>query len=226
MLSINTIVVPQGAEYQAVCRGLAKANVDHIKVIAIPIGVKHITQVLANYAQEINNSARVLILGLCGSLADTHSVGDLVLVRSCADMSHNLIDLDPELTATIQQQLAISQNHLVAALTSDRMISQASEKRLLSQQYPATIVEMEGYGYVQELQRQAIAVAMIRVISDDLRGDLPDLNPAIDHQGNLKSLPTAIALTKQPLAAIRLIKGSLAGLKTLELITAKLAYSL
>jgi len=55
MLSINTIVVPQGAEYQAVCRGLALANVDRIKVIAIPIGVKHITQVLANYAQEINN---------------------------------------------------------------------------------------------------------------------------------------------------------------------------
>jgi nucleoside phosphorylase len=222
MLSINTIVVPQGAEYQAVCRGLANANVDRIKVIAIPIGVKHITQVLANYAQEMNNSAKVLILGLCGSLADTHSVGDLVLVRSCEDMSHNLIDLDAELTGAIQQQLAIAQSHLVTALTSDRIISQAREKLILSQQYTATIVEMEGYGYVKKLHRQGIAVAMIRVVSDDLRGDLPDLNQAINSQGNLQTLPLAISLIKQPVAAIRLIRGSLTGLKTLEEITAKL----
>jgi nucleoside phosphorylase len=222
MLSINTIVVPQGAEYQAVCRGLAKANIDHIKVIAIPIGVKHITQVLANYAQEINSSAKVLILGLCGSLADTHAVGDLVLVRSCEDLSHNLIDLDAELTAAIQQQLTIDQSHLVAALTSDRMINQAREKLILAQQYSATIVEMEGYGYVKELQRQGVAVAMMRVVSDDLRGDLPDLNQAIDSQGNLQTLPLAIALIKQPIAAIRLIRGSLTGLRALEAITAKL----
>jgi nucleoside phosphorylase len=222
MLSINTIVVPQGAEYQAVCRGLAKANIDHIKVIAIPIGVKHITQVLANYAQEINSSAKVLILGLCGSLADTHAVGDLVLVRSCEDLSHNLIDLDAELTAAIQQQLTIDQSNLVAALTSDRMINQAREKLILAQQYSATIVEMEGYGYVKELQRQGLAVAMMRVVSDDLRGDLPDLNQSIDSQGNLQTLPLAIALIKQPLAAIRLIRGSLTGLRALEAITAKL----
>jgi nucleoside phosphorylase len=222
MLSINTIVVPQGAEYQAVCRGLAKANIDHIKVIAIPIGVKHITQVLANYAQEINSSAKVLILGLCGSLADTHAVGDLVLVRSCEDLSHNLIDLDAELTAAIQQQLTIDQSHLVAALTSDRMINQAREKLILAQQHPSTIVEMEGYGYVKELQRQGVAVAMMRVVSDDLRGDLPDLNQAIDSQGNLQTLALAIALIKQPIAAIRLMRGSLTGLRALEAITAKL----
>jgi len=226
MLSINTIVVPQGAEYQAVCRGLALANVDRIKVIAIPIGVKHITQVLANYAQEINNSAKVLILGLCGSLADTHSVGDLVLVRSCEDLNHNLIDLDAELTGAIQQQLAIAQSHLVAALTSDRIITQAKEKLILARQYSANIVEMEGYGYVKELQHQGVAVAMIRVVSDDLRGDLPDLNQAINSQGNLQTLPLAISLIKQPVAAIRLIRGSLTGLKTLEEITAKLANSL
>jgi nucleoside phosphorylase len=222
MLSINTIVVPQGAEYQAVCRGLAKANIDHIKVIAIPIGVKHITQVLANYAQEINSSAKVLILGLCGSLADTHAVGDLVLVRSCEDLSHNLIDLDAELTAAIQQQLTIDQSHLVAALTSDRIITQADAKGILAQQYSATIVEMEGYGYVKELQRQGVAVAMMRVVSDDLRGDLPDLNQAIDSQGNLQTLALAIALIKQPIAAIRLMRGSLTGLRALEAITAKL----
>lgn len=219
MLSINTIVVPQGAEYQAVCRGLSKAQVDSIQVIAIPIGVRQISQVLANYSQHIDSWTNVLIMGLCGSLSDSYTVQDSVLIKSCQDLNHNLIDLDAELTAKIQQKLSID---LVNALTSDRIITRAKDKLILAQQYVSSIVEMEGYSYINALQRQGIAVAMVRVVSDDLRGDIPDLNQAIDGQGNLKTLPLAIAFIKQPVAAIRLIKGSLAGLKALEEITAKL----
>ena len=105
MPSINTIVVPQGAEYQAVCRGLAKANLDTVQVIAIPIGVKYMAQVLSDYSEQINSSANVLIMGLCGSLSDSHHVGDSVLVKSCADLSHNLIDLDAILKKTVSQSL-------------------------------------------------------------------------------------------------------------------------
>jgi nucleoside phosphorylase len=225
MLLIDTIVVPQGSEYQAVCRGLSKAGVDSIKIIAIPIGVKHSTQVLLNYSQEINSSANILIMGLCGSLSNCHTVQDYVLVKSCEDINHNLIDLDAELTNNIQRKLSTSLKSsvdLVTTLTSDRIINQAREKFILAQQYSATIVEMEGYSYVKELQRQGIAVAMLRVVSDDLRGDIPDLNQVIDSQGNIKSLPMAISLIKQPITAIRLIRGSLTGLKALETITAKL----
>ncbi|MEN9568354.1 MAG: hypothetical protein RLZZ69_3550, partial [Cyanobacteriota bacterium] len=196
-----------------------------IKVIAIPIGVKHTTQVLLNYSEEINRSANVLIMGLCGSLSNCHTVKDYVLVKSCQDINHNLIDLDAELTTNIQRKLSTSLKSsvdLVIALTSDRIINQAREKFILAQQYSATIVEMEGYSYVKELQRQGIAVAMLRVVSDDLRGDIPDLNQVIDSQGNIKSLPMAISLIKQPITAIRLIRGSLTGLKALETITAKL----
>jgi purine-nucleoside phosphorylase len=227
MLSINTIVVPQGAEYQAVCRGLAKAKVkERIQVIAIPLGVKQMSQVLVNYGEIISNSSNVLIMGLCGSLSNTYAVGDSVVVKSCVDLDHYFIDLDAELTAAIQRELSKSsiQIDLVAALTSDRIITQADAKEILAQQYPATIVEMEGSGYVAELQRQGIAVAMMRVVSDDLAGDIPDLNQAIDSQGNLQTLPLALSLIKQPLAGIRLIRGSLTGLKVLEAITAKLFY--
>ncbi|MEM6614481.1 MAG: hypothetical protein AAF652_19990, partial [Cyanobacteria bacterium P01_C01_bin.72] len=90
------------------------------------------------------------------------------------------------------------------------------------QQYTATIVEMEGYSYVQELQRRDKSVSMLRIVSDDLSGDLPNLNQAIDSQGNLKTLPMAIAMLQQPLAAARLIKGSLTGLKKLEQLTTEL----
>lgn len=219
MLSINTIVVPQGAEYHAVCRGLAKAKIDSIQVIAIPLGVKQISQVFSDYSEPINSSTNVLIMGLCGGLSDCHHVGDSVLVTSCQDLSHQLVHLDAKLTGELQQKLSIN---LVAGLTSDRVITRAREKLILAQEYFVSIVEMEGYSYVRKLQRQGIAVAMLRVVSDDLCGDIPDLNQAIDSQGNLKTLPMAIALSKQPLAAIKFIRNSLAGLKALEQITAQL----
>lgn len=219
MLSINTIVVPQGAEYQAVCRGLAKARQENVPIIAIPIGVSQLKDVFVDYSSVISHGKNILILGLCGSLTKAHCLGDSVLVHSCIDLSHNKIELDAELTAKIQHQLDIK---TAIGLTSDRVITQVSAKLELAQQYTATIVEMEGYSYVQELQRRDKSVSMLRIVSDDLSGDLPNLNQAIDSQGNLKTLPMAIAMLQQPLAAARLIKGSLTGLKKLEQLTTEL----
>lgn len=225
MLSINTIVVPQGAEYQAVCRGLQKANLDNLdnlsnlEIIAIPIGVEFADLILLDNRDRLNDSSGVLIIGLCGSLSDCHSIGDSVLVTGCKDLENNFVHLNSQLTAEIQHQLAIE---TVAGLTSDRIITQAQEKLAKAQKYDAGIVEMEGYSYVNKLQQQGISVAMLRVVSDDSQDDIPDLNQAIDRFGNLKTLPMAIAMLRQPVAAARLIRGSLTGLKALEQITMEL----
>ena len=219
MLSINTIVVPQGAEYQSVCRGLSKARVNDVEIIAIPIGVKFVDRLLADYKNKLQNSEGVLIIGLGGSLIDAYSAGDSVIVNACQDLNGKIVELDPKLTTKIQQKLGIAS---VAGLTSDRVITQASEKLTLARTHQASIVEMEGFGYATQLQQRGIPVAMLRVISDDVHHNLPNLNRAIDSQGNLKTLPMAIALIKQPIAAINLIKGSLAGLKALKQITTNL----
>ena len=219
MIPINTIVVPQGAEYQAVCRGVKKAGASNIQIISIPIGTKNIKQTLTNYASELTYTQNILIMGLCGSLSKQYSVGDTVLYKSCENTSSQQVDLNSELTTTIQQKLSID---LVTGLTSDLVIHQATEKLQLGNSYSVNVVDMEGYSYIQAFQRRNINVAMLRVVSDDLAGDIPDLSKAIDEDGNLKTAKMAIAFLKQPLAAIRLIKGSLTGLKVLEQITHQL----
>ncbi|MGF1588510.1 MAG: phosphorylase [Pleurocapsa sp.] len=219
MLSIDTIVVvPQGAEHQAVCRGLQQANAD-IQAIAIPIGTKNVRQILASYTQQLSQAQNVLIMGLCGSLTPSYTVGNSVVIQSCWDLNHNCLNLESELMTIIQNKLSID---AVAGLTSDRLIALATEKRQLSQKYPVSIVDMEGYGYISELQQRGVTVAMLRVVSDDLRRDIPCLSNAIDSAGNLKTVLTAIAFLKQPIAAVRLIQGSVTGLKALELTTAQL----
>ena len=219
MLAIDTIVVPQGAEYQAVCRGLQQGGAANLQVITIPIGFDNIKQILANYFKQLANSKQIIIIGLCGSLSKSYGIGDQVLVQSCQDFRGNRVDLNAELTAKIHAKLSLDS---VAGLTSDRLIFQAQEKYEFGQKYNAKVVEMEGYGYVKELQQQGKSVAMLRVVSDDLAGDLPNLNNIIDSQGNIKVVAMAIAFLKQPIAALRLIRGSLIGLKALESITAKL----
>ena len=216
MQAINNIVVPQGLEYQAVCRGLVQAKAKGVRVIAVPIGDRHTQEVLANYSQQWGDA--LLITGLCGSLCESHSVGDGVVVKSCSNLNGDRLNLDDELTTMIQHKLSVDAVH---GLTSDRLISQSSEKLKLAREHQASIVDMEGYGYISYLQQQG-AVAMLRVVSDDRQGDIPDLDRAIDERGQLKNIPLAIALCKQPVAAMRLIRGSITGLKALQQITTRL----
>lgn len=219
MIPIDTIVVPQGAEYQAVCRGLKKADCNDVSLVSIPIGTKNMEQTLANYSGELTKAKNILIMGLCGSLSNKYTVRDIALYESCGNAANQQVDLRSKLTTIIQKKLSID---LVAGITSDRVIYQAEEKLKLSQTYPVSVVDMEGYGYVKEFQTRKITVSMVRVVSDDTTGDIPDLSVAIDADGNFKTIPMAIAFLKQPIAATRLIKGSLLGLKTLQQVTQQL----
>ena len=218
MRAIDNIVVPQGVEYQAVCRGLLQAKAKDVRVIAIPIGDRHTEAVLTNYSQQLADARGVLITGLCSSLCESYTLGDVVVVKSCGNLNGDRLNLDDRLTTIIQHKLSVD---VVHGLTSDRVITRCSKKLKLAREHRASIVEMEGYGYISQLQQQG-AVAMLRVVSDDVKGDIPDIGQAIDNRGKLKTRPLAIALCKQPVAATRLIRGSLTGLKALQQMTTKL----
>lgn len=163
-------------------------------------------------------------MGLCGSLTSGYSIGDTVLYKSClyqTDQSVSLSHLcDPELTSLIERKLKIT--YLVKALTSDRLVWSATEKRQLGQQYGADVVDMEGFTTLEVLNQAGVAVAMVRVISDDCHYDLPDLTEAISPDGFLQPLPLAMRMLRQPLAATRLIQGSLQGLRVLQKVTTHL----
>ncbi|MGK7895903.1 MAG: hypothetical protein AB4372_20395 [Xenococcus sp. (in: cyanobacteria)] len=224
--SLDSILVVQGAEYRAVQQGIKQANLtaklDKIpQIIPIPIGEKDAQTIWEN-TEFLDNSQpqNVLIMGLCGSLSPEESVGDIVLYRACIKGNLSLAT-DKALTAAIQQQLN-SNISLVTALTCDRVIHSTTEKQTLAETYPATVVDMEGFAYLQTLQSQGIAVAILRVVSDDIHGNLPDLNQAINDDGKIETIPLIISLLRQPLAAVKLIKGSLKGLQILKQVTRKL----
>jgi hypothetical protein len=221
--SIQAILVPQGAEYKSVCRGLRRSTAPTPPVFPIPVGVSPLTGYLKRLQQagHLSNHPQpsVLLMGLCGSLTPRYNIGDIVLYERCLYRSNasNPVaqNCDRELTAWIHHGLKekVSQ---VKALTSDRLIYSAKEKLHLGQRYEADVVDMEGFAVLEALSQVGAAVAMLRVVSDDCNHDIPDLSPALSADGSMRPLPMAIAFGRQPIAATRLITGALRGLQVLE----------
>lgn len=210
------ILVPQGAEYQAVCRGLRRVPNSQTKVLAIPMGIEPVRKYLQQFTH--NQANRMLMMGLCGSLSQKYQVGDIVLYQNCLYQG-NLQECNHTFTTYIHNKLG-DHVSLVKGLTSDRLICTATEKQQLHQQYNTDVVDMEGYPFLEFFQQfPNLEIAILRVVSDDADHDIPDITSAINADGSLKPLQLAWELIRQPQSGTRLITGSLQGLKTLTKIT-------
>jgi hypothetical protein len=230
--TVDAILVPQGAEYQAVCRGLNRVNSPKPEVLPIPVGAQSVTQYLKQWQQTeyFSNQPKrtILLMGLCGSLSSDYRIGDIVLYQECVCTTKAseqwLQPCDGNFSTEIYRQLQ-EKASLVRAITSDRVISSAAEKRELGQRYAAGVVDMEGFAVLKTFNQVGAAVAMLRVVSDDCHHDIPDLSAALSADGSMRPLPMAIAFGRQPIAATRLIIGALRGLRVLEDVTTRLFQS-
>ncbi|MEA5534964.1 purine phosphorylase [Crocosphaera sp. XPORK-15E] len=224
---INRLLVPQGMEYQAVCRGIKQTSAN-LEIIAIPVGIKPLTDFLRQWQQTpefLNKSwTGLMVMGLGGSLSPKYRVGDVVLYRDCGDIQpieEQWYHCDAVLSELVFQRL---ENQLFwgRGITSDRVISSAEEKRLLGQKYQGDVVDMEGIAILKWCQGLDIPLVMLRVISDNCQQDLPDLTPAFGKDGGLQPLILARQMLKNPSNSIHLIQSSLQSLKVLQQVTTNL----
>ncbi|MFN6530407.1 MAG: phosphorylase [Nostoc sp. ChiSLP03a] len=200
------------------CRGLSGITASIPTVLAIPVGMKPLLKYLQQ--GQFLAPSRVLIMGICGSLSDRYTVGDLVLYQNCIYQGKQQ-ECDRTFTAQLHSYIS-EKSLLVKSLTSDRVIWSASEKRHLGKTLAADVVDMEGFTALEFFNSAGMSVAMLRVVSDDCQHNIPDLTPAINSDGSLNPFPLAIAMLRQPFAATRLIRGSLTALKVLEQVTNRL----
>lgn len=227
-LTIDAILVPQGAEYRAVRRGLP-ATAKNLQVLPIPMGLQPLKRYLEQWKQTreflIKPPTRLLLMGLGGSLSPQLKVGEIVLLKGCiyapTPSETGSSKYDRNLSNLLYHRLP-KKVRLVTGLSSDRIICSASEKLQLGQTYGADVVEMEGFAVLEAFRQAGIAVAMLRVISDSAEHNIPDLTSAFDSDGSLKPFPLAMSMLRSPIASFRLIQGSLIGLRKLQQVTAYL----
>jgi hypothetical protein len=224
---IQAILVPQGAEYQAVCRGLSRVNSPKPLVLSIPIGYQPLTKHLERLQEAghfpKDSPPKILLMGLCGSLSPHYAIGDVVAYQGCVYQPHGSEpalqrECDRKLTTLLQDKLK-DRASVVNGLTSDRIIHSATEKHRLGQIYNTEVVDMEGFAALEVLSQAGVAVAMVRVISDDAHHNLPNLTSALSPDGSLLPLPLSVGMMRQPIGAIRLIRGAIQGLRVLRSVT-------
>ncbi|MFN4280547.1 phosphorylase [Thermosynechococcus sp.] len=209
------VLVPQGAEYQAVQRGLQRANV---AILPLRAGAAAVTTPALIRALR-KRPATVLVLGVCGGLRPEDRVGEVVVYTTCQDEAGQMYSLDQTLSATLAPAW-----RRVKGITTAKTLSKVQEKQALAARWGVEVVDMEGVPLLKALA--GIPVAMVRVISDGGDRDLPDLSQAFDSQGNLRPWLLAIAMLRKPLAAAHLIQGSLKALKVLEKIALEIVQQL
>lgn len=209
--------MPQGAEYQAVCRGLG-GIADPPRVFATPAGAA-----IAPYLQSLQAAGSlregqpILMMGLCGGLIAKLEIGDVVLYGESLDpIAHAC---DRTLTAKLQALLDVP---IVRGVTSDRVISTTHDKRQLAAQFSADVVDMESAAALEILNAIGVSTAVLRVVSDDCHHNIPDLSNAFNAEGSLQPVALAIAMLRQPIAATHLIRSSLHGLRSLQELTNRL----
>ncbi len=207
--------MPAGAEYRAVKKGLSRVS-DAPQLVAIPAGpqgVKKFLEIWQAHRSPQNSlqSGGVLLMGLGGSLSPEYDVGDAVVMERIwhGFEREAVFECDRPLTTQIAQRLGIA---VGVGVTCDHVITTVEEKQRLSDRYSADVVDMEAAVLLKELPG---AIAVLRVISDDCRYDLPDISGAIAADGSLKPMYLTLSFVKRPLSAIRFITGSLKGLKAL-----------
>ena len=226
------ILVPQGAEYQAILQGIRNIP-NPPSILAIPVGILPVTRYLQYWQRSPDYDASaiygVILMGLGGSLSADLGVGQLTLLESCLNYQNGqpeqIQQSDRRLNDWIQQKLG-NKIQRVQAITSDRVITEATEKQELGKRFNRQVVEMEGGSVLSFFTELGIPVTIVRVISDDITQCLPDLNKIYDQTGKLNAIALAAALLKEPIRGLSLILGSLKALKYLEQISRELYLNL
>jgi nucleoside phosphorylase len=205
------VFVVRGAEESAVRRGLRRAGASsEVAVHAIGIGPAAADAAARALLTTKPAPARALVAGLCGGLSPALAIGDALFYASLRDSDGARMATDANLTARLLDTLPSAQSG-VRALASATVVIAAAAKADLARRYDVDAVDMESLALVRRLTQAGSAVAVLRIVSDCVDDDLPDLNAVLGADGTLSSRALLSAGLRRPAPALRMaLNGSCA----------------
>ncbi len=206
-----TLLVPRGAEAAAVRRAAPGAEIVEIAAGAAAGSV----------STAIGPGAFAVVVGLCGSLGAAR-VGDVVAYERIVDPS-GTIAVDAAALARVDGLLPGTAR--ATAWTAERVVTEAAERATIAARTGATVVDMEAAPLARALSARGVGFAMVRVVSDDPRFDLPPIGDALDPSGSIRPLALATAFARRPVAAARFVRDVQASLRVLGSVAAALGAS-
>ncbi len=155
---------------------------------------------------------------MCGSLSAAR-VGDVVVYTRVVDASGSEAIAPDDVAAAAA---LVPQARPVVACMTDRIVTRAADRVTLAARFGADVVDMEGVHLARALRARGLRFAMVRVVSDDPRFDLPAIEDALAPGGGIRPLVLAAAFARAPLAAVRFVRDVQASLRVLGSVGAAL----
>jgi nucleoside phosphorylase len=209
---VETIFVPRGAEERAVRSAMPAGS--KVRVVTMGIGPRAAARA-ADDALARAHFGTALITGLCGTLSPAFVVGDTLVYREIVSAHGPTVELDADLARALARLLPGGQTG-IRAVASDRIVERSVDKYALGARYAASAVDMESYALASALARAGVAVGVVRVASDAVGDDLPELGRALDGSGGMDDFALALAFMRSPRAAARLIANATKSLRALS----------
>lgn len=146
---------------------------------------------------EAHTPAWVISCGFSGALQEGMRVGDIVLANGIADTHGQSLKLELGMPADPDNGL-----HVGRLLTVDEMIRTVDEKKELGEKHGAIAVDMESLAVAQICKETNTKFLAVRVISDDLSGDLPpEVLSILGSSGSMRVGAAMTSLWKRPSSA-------------------------
>ena len=156
-----------------------------------------------------------LVTGLCGLLSHAFTVGDALVYASVRDGEAPLVVFDRTLSDAVAGRVPGVQTG-IRAVHASGVVTRAVDKRALHERFRADAVDMESLTLAASLQCRRVAVAALRVGSDRVDEDLPELDRALDGSGGIDGFALTLAMLRRPLAGARLALNGTRALAALE----------
>jgi nucleoside phosphorylase len=170
-------------ETRAVHAGLLRAD-SAVRVVNIGFGSKRAAASVESALRDGPLPVCVLLAGVCGSLSSSLRPGRALLyedVHTHADTAP-VLKTDALLTERVAALLPEAKTG-IHALQCDRVVTRSHDKRYLAELHGTGAVDMESHVVLGILQNAGVRAAVLRIVSDGLDDDLPDLNAAMGLDG-------------------------------------------
>lgn len=148
----------------------------------------------------------LIVIGLCGGLTDSLPEMSIVTYSSCVSETSDGIPCScpPHISAQVTALLNTQNTpcRSVVGITSPRIAVSRDDKLQLART-GAEVVDMESYEILSAADKAGTPAAVVRVVSDSLDRNLPNLNLAINPDGSVNNGRAIRVMLGSPLLTAR-----------------------
>lgn len=161
----------------------------------------HRAEAATKYVLDNYQVQAIISLGFAGGLVPGLKSGDLII---CRRLVHGKLLTLGSASLLVELSKRIAKPREASLVTVSRPACQRQQKEALAQTYSAQVVDMESYWVAAEAARHGTPFLAVRLISDPIDCDLPNLEGISSGSGEWNKRKAFFYFAGHPLETLRL----------------------